>query len=437
MTTTGFPEDTPNPLRLMAELEFLNELCRVVASTNELQPILDWIVQKTTAMFRAEEGSIRLLGQDSDTPMLKTLVRKEAPGISSGSWPQVISTNVMGFLMTKNEPLATEDLLNDARFPGLKNAQTRIRSVLAVPLLVDNQFMGMLAVTHSTPGRRWKQDEAALLSIVASNSANVIERAKLRISAETARRLEEEARRLEQELTLAREIQMNLVPSLPLRLGGWEACGRVVPARQVGGDSFDYFALGDRRLGMAIGDVSGKGVPAAILMSNVQASLRAFCNGRGSITDAVRSLNESVVRGAQGGKFVTFFYSELDVSTGMLHYTNAGHNYPLVRRRDGTLLELEAGGLPLGIVERGYDLGEVRLEPGDSLLLYSDGITEALDGRGREFGDDRLRDFWRQRGAGAPTQMVDAIMKEVEVFRGPALQSDDMTLVVLAHDGSA
>jgi len=426
----------PNAQRLMAELGFLSELCQVVASNAELQPILDWIVQKTTTMFSADEGSIRLLGPDVATPTLKTLIRKESPGIQSGSWPAAIGMNVMGFLMTRGEPLATADLLDDPRFPGLRNADTRIRSVLAVPLRVENRFTGMLAVTQMAPGRIWTTDEIQLLAIVASNSAGVIEQARLRVEALAMQRLEEESRRMERELNLARDIQMSLVPSRPIRFGEWEACGRIVPARQVGGDAFDYFAIGDQRFGIAIADVSGKGVPAALLMSNVQASLRAFCDGRQPIPKAIGQVNESVVRSASSGKFVTMFYGEVDFGRGVVRYTNAGHNYPLLRRKDGTLVELSEGGLPLGIMEQvDYAEAELALSPGDSLLLFSDGISEALDAGGSEFGDDRLRAVWREHGAGTPSTVIDVVLSEVQRFRGPAVQSDDMTLVVIGAQG--
>ena len=430
MTTGSFSQATPNAIRLMAELEFLNELCAVVASNTELQPILDWIVHKTTGMFRAEEGSIRLTG-DTPESTTHTLVRKQAPGISSGSWPANIAMNVMGYLLHKGEPLATEDLVNDPRFPGLKNSDTRIRSALAVPLRVDDRVTGMLAVTHSTPGRQWKADEVQLLSIVAANSANVIERARLRVEEAKKKLLEEEQKRYERELGLARDIQMNQVPSVPLQIGAWEVCGRVVPARQVGGDGFDYFALGERRLALAIADVSGKGVPAAIMMSQVQASLRAICRGEGAVSEALRAVNANIMRTVTSGKFVTLFYGELDLDSGLLRYTNAGHNYPLVRRKDGTLIELTAGGFPLGIVDTEYAQDEIRLEPGDGLLLFSDGISEAMDAFQREFGDERLRAAWTAHGGGPPAAMIDTLMREVEVFRGAALQSDDMTIVVL------
>jgi sigma-B regulation protein RsbU (phosphoserine phosphatase) len=419
--------------RLRAELTFMYELCQVVASHSELQPILDWIVQKTTTMLSADEGSIRLLSPDFATPTLKTLIRTEGPGLQSGSWPAGIAMNVMGFLMAKGQPLATPDLLDDPQFPSLKNQQTRIRAVLAVPLKVDNRFTGMLAVTQAAPGRRWNDDEKQLLAIVASNSASVIEQARLKIEADEKRRLEELQKLMERELDTARVIQMSLVPSRALRTGPWEVMGRVVPAKQVGGDAFDYFALEGGRFAVAIADVSGKGVPAALLMSNVQASLRAFCDGRMAIPDAMRQLNLGITRSANG-KFITMFYGEVDPEAGVLRYTNAGHNYPLLRRQDGTLENLTEGGLPLGLMtETTYAQGECAFGTGDALLLYSDGISEAFDSRGREFGEERLREVWTRHGGGAPADVIHTVYAEVEAFRGRAVQSDDMTLVVVGR----
>jgi sigma-B regulation protein RsbU (phosphoserine phosphatase) len=423
---------TPSTQRLMDELQFLSELCQVVAAKSELQPILDWIVNKTTLLLSADEGSIKLLGPDSGTGVAKTVVRKQSPGTESGSWPAPVSLSVMGWLMHRNEPLLSPDLLADERFPGLKGYSTRVRAVLAVPLTVDGRITGMLAVTNREPGRHWNADEAQLLSIVASNSAGVIEQARLRTEAQEKHRLEIEKKHIERELDLARDMQMNLVPSAPLFAGPWEVQGRVVPARQVGGDAFDYFMLDGGRLAVAIADVSGKGVPAALLMSNVQASLRAFCNGRISIPEALGQVNRSVARSAQGGKFITLFYAEVDPDQEMLRFSNAGHNPPLLRRADGSVELLAAGGIPLGIFEEtDFQLGESRFAPGDALFLYSDGISEAFDTRDEQFGEERLLKLWQDEGVRGPAAFIEHVLAQVAEFRGSAAQSDDMTAVVI------
>jgi len=226
---------------------------------------------------------------------------------------------------------------------------------------------------------------------------------------------------------------MSLVPTHTGHFGPWEVFGSVVPARSVGGDAFDYFTLGAGRFAVAIADVSGKGIPAALMASNMQASLRAFCDGRNTIREAMRHLNESIARSATAGQFVTLVYAEVDFERGRLFYSNAGHNYPLLRRSGNELVELRAGGLPLGIMEQTeFEVGEMPFEPGDALLLYSDGISEALNPRREEFGEERLRTEWAQPTASAEAS-VRAIVSAVEGFRGHAEQSDDMTVVAVAR----
>lgn len=434
--------DVPVPdasASLIAEHEFLLGLSQVVASNSEMQPILDWVVHKTTALLQADDGSIKLLGPDADTPTAQTIVRKHSPGLESRSWEMPVATSVMGFLLHKGEALVTPDLLDDPRFPGLRKVTSRVRAVLAVPLRVGNRITGMLAVTNREPGRAWTPGEVQLLSIVATNSAGVIEQARLRVEAQEKQRLEEENRRMERELDLARDIQMSLVPSKSLVLGTWHVHGRVVPARQVGGDYFDFFPLREgKRIGVTIADVSGKGVPASLLMSNVQASLRAFCDGERPVSDAITKVNRSVARAVSGGKFITLFYAEIDVETGVVRYVNAGHNYPLLRRRDARVEELTVGGLILGLMEDAvYEQGETRLDSGDALLLYSDGLSEAMDPLGRQFGDDRLGELWRTAGHVPIATSIDHLMTEILGFRGIASQSDDMTAVVVGQAPAA
>ena len=420
---------TANPFQ--AALSFLSELSQVVASTMELQPILDWMVQRSTVLLSADEASIKLLGADVQNAP-HTIVRKPRAGLESGSWEPPVSMSVMGYLLMKQEVLNSPDLLADPRFPGLKNVPTRVRAVLAAPLRVDNKITGMLAVTNRSPGRVWSPEEVQLLAIVASHSGDAIEKARLRAEAEEKRRYEEEQKRYELEFAQARQIQMSLVPSKPLYHGPWEADGRVIPARQVGGDYFDYFPIDEHRFGVTIADVSGKGLGAALLMSNVQASLRAFCDGGIEASDALGRVNRNLARHISPGKFITLFYGEIDTRNGVLRYSNAGHNYPLLRRADGALEELGTGGIMLGPIEDArYEQAEVPFTPGDGLLLYSDGISEAFDGRGGQFGEERLQEAWR-RCSGMPTgRVVDCLMSAVERFRGSAAQSDDMTALVV------
>jgi serine phosphatase RsbU (regulator of sigma subunit) len=429
------PPATPIDLgRLQAEMEFVTELSTVVAGSSELQPILDWVAAKTAGLLGADECGIRLLSADQSTT--QTVVIMERRGFEGGatSWPAPLKNAVMGFLILRQGELATADILSDPRFPGLRNVASPVRALLAVPLLVDGNVTGMLAVSHREPGRAWGRGDAQLLSIAASHSAGVLEKARLRAEAEERRRLQLEKDKMEKELLLARDIQMRLVPEEPLECGPWRADGRVVPARQVGGDYFDFFTIEGGRLAVALADVSGKGVPAALLVSTVQGTLRAFSDGRRAPREIVREMNRAVVRHAGSGRFVTLFYAELDPRSWELRYVNAGHNYPLLRRANGEIEPLATGGVPLGLFEDAeYEESVAPFGDRDGLLLFSDGITEAMDLFQAEYGDDRLASLWTRHSSDAPGEFIARLVQDVAEFRGAAAQSDDMTVVVVGR----
>ena len=267
----------------------------------------------------------------------------------------------------------------------------------------------------------------------ASHSASVIEKARLRLEAEAKRRLELEREALEKELRVAHDIQMRLVPDAPLALGTWRAEGRLVPAKQVGGDLYDYFAIDAGRAALLIGDVAGKGVPAALLVSTVASAVRAFADGRLSPRQIVEQVNRAVVRSSAAGKFVTFFYAELDHAQGRIRYVNAGHNYPRLRRADGAIESLMAGGMPLGLFDGAtYEEAELAFGRGDALLLFSDGISEAVDSFDQEYGEERLEAVWRAHGPGPCRAILDRVYDDVVGFRGAAAQNDDMTMVIVS-----
>jgi serine phosphatase RsbU (regulator of sigma subunit) len=406
-------------------LNFLAELCDVVASNLEMRPVLEWMVTRTTRMLGADEGCIRLLAAEEEGMPFRTLVRATTGEIEVGSWSPEVSKLVLTYLVAYRRPLATPDLQTDPRFAALGGLESRIRAVLAVPLLVDGRIIGMLAVTSSATGRSWTGEEAQLLSIVASQSASALEKTRLRAAS-----LEKE--RMDRELGIAREVQMNMVPSGPINLGLWQVAGRVVPARHVGGDSFDYFNVNGSRFAIASGDVAGKGVPSALLTSTVLAAMRAYCDGQHSVEQVMQRMNGSVARLASYDQFVTMFYAEFDAETGEIEYSNAGHPAPLLRRADGSIEELTEGGVPLGLLgETDYQTGHAKLAPGDSLLVFSDGVTEAFNTARQQFGDDRLRALWQGARPSTPTQAINDLLAALARFRGPAEQNDDITMVVL------
>jgi predicted ester cyclase len=246
-------------------------------------------------------------------------------------------------------------------------------------------------------------------------------------------RLEQETRereRIEQELRVARRIQHALLPEAIPQLEGWEITQRYQPAREVGGDFYDFLQLADGHVGLVIGDVSGKGIPAAVLMANTQSVLRTVAQRGSTPGQALMEANEVLSAYVPPNMFVTCFYGILDPESGRLLYANAGHNLPW-RRHNGQAEELRARGMPLGLMPgMGYEEKETILTPGDSILIYSDGLVEAHDPQREMFGFPRLRKIFAdhvEQGS-----LVDYLMDELRSFTGEGWeQEDDITLVTL------
>ena len=244
--------------------------------------------------------------------------------------------------------------------------------------------------------------------------------------------------RLTRELDTARQIQERLLPAAEPDLPGFEVSGTSVPSREVGGDYFDFLLQGDDRIGVAIGDVSGKGMPAALLMSNLQASLHGQVIHPSTVAEVVGRVNNLIVKSTDPHMFATFFYGLLDLRNAVLTSTNAGHNPPLVVRADGQIEELTDGGLILGILEdQDYQQQSVELAPGDVVVMYTDGITEAVGPSAVEddpeamFGDEALREVVLRSRTLPAVGIKDAILAAVRDHTAGVAQSDDITLVVV------
>ena len=321
---------------------------------------------------------------------------------------------------------------------------------LVVPVLAKGDLLGMLSLGPRRGDLPYSRPDRRLLEAIAWQLAYAIENARL------VRRMVEEER-LRREIAMASEVQRRLFPARPPETRRLELAGLCHPAQGVGGDYYDFLELGDGKIGIAVADVAGKGISAALLMSVVQASLRSQA---GSVPpcDLVASMNRLLYRSAARNRFATFFYAEFDEPTGRLTYVNAGHNPPLLLRAasspengprrgsrggnggggvavavapaEAKLLSLKTGGLVIGAMPATtYEQAVVDLAPGDLLVAYTDGVTEAFDHAGEEFGEERL---WEAVAASAhlpAAEMAEAIVSSVRGFCGDAPQYDDITLV--------
>lgn len=243
---------------------------------------------------------------------------------------------------------------------------------------------------------------------------------------------------MKRDLQIAREIQTWLLPNEPPKIPGIEVAFQTRPANTVAGDYYDIFLRPNGRpdknqVLLAVADVAGKSIPAAMLMATFQASMRTLSVTQSSLPELVASINRYACTNSQGGlRFTTAFLAELDPETRTLTYINAGHNQPMLCRKSGALERLEAGGLPIGIrAEASYQSGSVVLAPGDWLVIFTDGVVEAMNTRGDEYGEPRLLAAIATSSNGTPGEMMQRIMTDLDIFVGNTPQHDDVTCMLL------
>jgi hypothetical protein len=239
---------------------------------------------------------------------------------------------------------------------------------------------------------------------------------------------------LKRDLEIAREIQIGLVPSRPFQKGQIDIRSHMRPANTVGGDYHDIIDLGDNLLGILIGDVAGKGMPAALLMALLQGSLRTLLTAGFRGPELVTKLNQYLCDNIPSNRLVTLFYGELHTDTGVMRFVNAGHNAPYLLRQNQTPARLEATSLVLGVLPNTqFEAKEVSLETRDRLLLFTDGLSEAFNLKEEEYGEDRLTDFLRRSTEPDQDKLIAAIIQDVLSFCDPSRPTDDMTLMIVSR----
>jgi len=316
-------------------------------------------------------------------------------------------------------------LVSQALQGGPYYTDTPSASLIAAPLLAGGEVLGLLYMDNPFTPTHFDQNHLDLLTTIARVAAIKIENTRL-----LEARLEK--RRFEEELQVASEIQLSLHPSRPPQLAGWDIAGLSFPCREIGGDYYDFIPRGNGKLILAVGDVAGKGMGAALMMSSVHAALRAQAQTARTLADIVAAVNDYLVENSPENKFLTLFCAELDPVTGILHYTSAGHDPALLVHADGTYTELPAQGIPMGITPNvSPAIHQVCLTPGDILAIYTDGLTESMNEEGDILGLERLvQTIVKNRGLSA-SRLRDRVEEAVSRFVGRAPAADDLTLVLL------
>jgi len=358
------------------------------------------------------------------------LVCKIARAAGRGALPadlQVqISRSITNKVLTEGASVLTSDAAHDPRFQSQNSVVlSQIRSVMAVPLFSGEETFGMVYVDNPLDNR-FTEEDLQVLTTIASVASIKIEHERL---------LEErlEKRRMEEELKVASEIQLRLQPVAPPKLQGWDMTGVSFPCREIGGDYYDYIASKkDNSVTIALGDVSGKGTGAALLMSSLHAAVRAQAQTTASVREVMGEINRYLYENTPSNKFVTLFYGKLNPESGVLTYSNGGHNPPALIQSGGEVNKLDVGGLPIGVMQNSvYREGQVEFRHGDVLIIYSDGITESVNDEGEEFGEARLIEVVRRYVDRSAAGLRDRIDEALSRFVGSAAPVDDMTLMIV------
>ncbi len=327
-----------------------------------------------------------------------------------------VSRNVMDEVVIRGNSVLTSDAQHDPRFASGTVVLQGVRSVLAVPLGVSEKVFGIIYADSPIAEGRFTQDHLKVLTTLASVAAIRVENARL-----VEARFQQE--RLERELQLAMEIQQRFQPTAPPSVPGYELQGISFPCYEIGGDYYDFIQREDGRLVIALGDVSGKGTAAALLMSSLHAAIHAQTGSHDTLVETISAVNRYLADNIPPNRFVTLFYAELDPESGAVSFLNAGHNPPLIVHAAGTVEQLASGGLPLGIkADADYREGRTHLQMGDVLVIYSDGVTEAASPSGEEFGP----------AAGIRDRIESALTK----FSQGTQAADDITLVIVKRQAA-
>jgi phosphoserine phosphatase RsbU/P len=336
-----------------------------------------------------------------------------------------ISSAVRDRVLNEKASILVRDAQLDDAFKGrMSIVEQKVHTMMAVPLYSKERTIGLIYVDSPFVLREFTSDDLSLLTVMANVAAARIENARLA-------EIEEADRIMQRDLAQAAEIQGRMLPACAPQMPGVDLAGFNAACRTVGGDYYDFFPYGDGRVGLALGDVSGKGMPASLMMMALHARVQVLAEDPADLGALMARLNKATCAKCPSNRFITFFFCVLDAATGDLAFANAGHNPPVLVRASGEARMLDGGGPVLGILPIApYGEMRARLEPGDVLALYSDGVTEANNAAQEEFGEERLIDVLRLHRAGTAQSIVRAVTDALAGFASGAAQADDITLVI-------
>jgi sigma-B regulation protein RsbU (phosphoserine phosphatase) len=407
------------------------------------------IVEGATRITDAHGGSLYLVDR-SGKMLVPSFVSKDCPPLvevplqisqQSLSAPQAMQNYIrlhtvkpgeglLGAVWERKEPLFLSSKDADPRMERLRDASLEIDSVMVAPLVYGDQNLGVLAVANSPMSMPFSPSDFLIFQSIVEQSAFALYNAVVYSEAS-------EKRRIDRDLDVARDIQRILLPNSAPAFEGFEIAGLNIPASRVSGDYYDYIPVDDERLGIAIADVSGKGVAASLIMAMCRSVLRSVASSSGSAAAVLQSLNRQLYPDIREDMFISMAYLIAHKSGNELVLARAGHDAPLLyRASDSSVTKINPPGMALGIdsgsvFNRVTGDCKVRLEAGDCLILYTDGVTEALDANGLEFGMSKLTEAIQASAADGAPGVLNRVTADLKAFVGNYPQNDDITLIAI------
>ena len=407
------------------ELTILNEIATAVSSVQSLDDIESLIIKKCLKYLAAEEGVIMLLNNSDQDKPFQTIMRTQNSILNSSSYR--INDQVMGWILRYKTALTVNNFKEDTRFSVITENKINLNSLLAVPMFIKKRMIGII-VLFNKRGGEFSESDQRFLAICAAQSAQIIENARLYEQEQLLEKLKEE-------MSLASTIQNSILPKESLRAHGFHITGKTIPANDIGGDFYDYVKTSEKDIAIWLGDVSGKGIPAALMMANIQGFLRSRSAVDEDCKQSAKASNEFLIKNNDVGKYATLFYSLLNTESGQLKFILAGHNNILHYKHSGEIRIYRSSDLPIGIFS-GYNFENQSLiiEPGDFVLIYTDGITETENKSEVFFGEERLIDIIKQNSEISSEQLIDTIFNETKLFGDNQPQNDDISLLIIKRD---
>jgi sigma-B regulation protein RsbU (phosphoserine phosphatase) len=423
-------KDAPaHGLTTIDKLRMLLDITKKISRSLDLQEVLNQVMDTLDSLLPYDAAGIFVL-QCVDKALLPegeepcTFKAEAVRGYDTDELYDLhlkLGEGFIGQVAVRGEPIISHDVLND---PVYINARDKTRSEMVAPIISNDEVIGVFDL-ESDELNAYSDDDLDVLMMLASQVAIIIEKVMLHEQLI-------EKKRLEGQLEVARQVQLELLPPNDPHLPGYDISAYNFPTEEVSGDYYDWVAIYDDQIAIVIADVSGKGVPAALLMAFLRASLRAATHVGYATHISMAKVNYLLWESIERNQFVTAFYGILDAANRTLSYSNAGHNPPLLINEKGEPRFIERGGLPLGMFRdtRYYEYF-LSLEPGEMLVLYTDGATEALNPAGEEFGRDRLAEVVKADLSLTAREVVASLEREVLKWTDGIGATDDVTFFVI------